>query len=92
MSNFNYKNRNQRIVKIKQDRICSCCGTVIPNNSNALTTNLKREGRKWYCLHCVQEELERKRLEEHLNHVSFDDEGSAQFYIDELAKHPMLFG
>ncbi len=91
MQSFNYKNRNQRLVTVRQERSCSCCGKLIPSGNIALSTNARQVGRRWYCMDCIEHELERIRLENHLSHVAFGDDGSAQFYIDEIAKHPRIF-
>lgn len=45
-----YKNFN--FVKVKAERVCKHCGTIINKSTKALTVN-KKEKRYWVCLGCV---------------------------------------
>lgn len=48
------KNRNTRFVNVKQNRVCNCCGQMIPQNTRCLSTNKRGIGRRWYCMSCVR--------------------------------------
>lgn len=75
------------IVKIRKDRTCCHCGTLLHKGTSCLTINNKMQGRKWLCLNCKELFDELERVEELNSSVSFDDEGASMYYegvINEL--------
>lgn len=104
MKNFKEKlnsniNRNHRFVNVKECRTCANCGAKIMKTNLCLTTNNRNQGRKWYCIKCVESKLKSKdtknvcevykdivRTEIELNALSFDDEGAYMAYQESIAE------
>lgn len=69
------KNRNFRVVSVKEDRVCKFCKSVIVSGTECLTTNTKGRGRNWVCGSCVEKISEYHDARLALNNVPFGDEG-----------------
>ena len=93
------KNRNTRFVKVKETRICRCCGQPILKSNKCLTTNIQGIGRQWQCMKCTRNLLNLdktgvnytcetyrniRRTEAELNNVAFGDEGAYMALTDYL--------
>lgn len=85
------KNRNTRFVKIRANRECKSCGKLIPQGTQALTTNKYRQGRQWFCLKCIFNKIQSNKKQpvyincstykniigtlSYMHNLAFDDEG-----------------
>ena len=81
------KNRNQKMVHVREDRNCRYCGGLIKAGSECLTINRKMEGRSWVCKGCIDLRLRYKSALAEKNCLPFDDEGwhmAQDDYISEL--------
>lgn len=54
------KNRNTRVVVIRSQHLCSMCNTLLRVGTKCLTTNNRKEGRRWTCSNCVKQRLNNK--------------------------------
>ena len=79
-----------RLVKVKTDRVCSCCEGEIPKGSNAYTYSIKFKGRFWIHTYC-KDNTSYKQCNSYKNikstlaqrdSVAFDDEGAWLAYND----------
>lgn len=79
---------NFKTVKVRTDRGCKICGSMIKKGSTCLTINPRNSKRFWVHSSCYKNKVEKlqeiKEAEENLAFVSFDDEGAAQYYTDQL--------
>ena len=78
--------RNLKFVRIKQDRQCDICGTVLKVGTTCSTINVKFEPRRWRCDDCIQRRITYLNTRANKNNVAFDDEGgymAAQEWEDE---------
>lgn len=68
------KNKNLRLVTIKQDRKCKHCNGLIPMGTKCITVNKKYQGRAWYCSECVRLINNISDAKAQLNNTPFEDE------------------
>lgn len=80
------KNRNTRIVKIRENRRCKYCGELMTAGTECLTVNKKNEPRYWVCSGCVDTITNYREAKATLNDVSFGDEGGYMANQDWLAE------
>lgn len=71
------RNTNNKLVVVRQDRVCCYCNKKIPAGSKCLTINKKYKGRSWACKDCVSCLKEISRSSAAYELVPFDDEGGA---------------
>lgn len=74
--------RNLKFVRIKQDRQCDICGTVLKAGTTCLTVNVKFEPRRWRCDDCIQRRINYLNTHADKNNVTFGDEGGYMAAVD----------
>ena len=80
------KNRNIRIVNVRENRLCHYCGNVITTGTECLTVNKKLEPRYWVCGDCADKITNYREAKATLNDVAFGDEGGYMANQDYLAE------
>ena len=76
---------NYKIVKIKKDRICRDCNSLIKKESSCYTFSNKKQGRTWVCFNCLPEPNKEvtKQIGEEYN-ILYSEE------TDSLGRHKSL--
>lgn len=83
---MNEKKRNTNFcyVKVREDRSCTHCGSLIKKGTRCITVNKKSECRKWLCEECYNLQMEILNAKVELDLCTFGDEGGAMAMSDAL--------
>lgn len=78
------RNTNFGYVKVREDRSCKHCGSLIKKGTRCITVNKKCEGREWLCEECYTLQVNILEGKVELDLVAFGDEGGAMAMSDAL--------